>query len=54
MFFSTASVLVTKRTKNLHSVEKEALNQKFSAILYFKQTERMLPYDRVIPTDEFL
>jgi hypothetical protein len=33
---------------------KKSLKQNISAILYFKQTEKMLPYDRVILTEEFL
>jgi hypothetical protein len=43
-----------KGTRNIYSVEKESLKQNISAILYFKQIEKMLPYDRVILTEEFL
>jgi hypothetical protein len=43
-----------EENKNVHSVEKESLKQNISAILYFKQIEKMLSYDRVFLTGGFL
>jgi hypothetical protein len=43
-----------EENKNVHSVEKESLKQNISAILYFKQIEKMLPYDRVFLTGGFM